>query len=412
MIITEKSKGFKLSLFAILYFVQGIISAFTTTFAKPYLDSFGVDPDLIGLMTSILLLPFILKVFYGMISDRINLFGMGHRLPYIWVSLIISALALLAAGFIRPDLNFWGFAGMIILASFAISLYDTTTDALAVDITPVEEQGLVQSVMTSGRAVGIVIMAVAIGWIAQLFGWLPVYIIMSISLLIPMVWIFQIREPAKGSAQESFDWSAFQALIKPSYLIFALYSIIVWFAYQGADGLVTFYMSKELGATESQLGYYGSIRGAGMIGGAFLTTFLIGKIGRRATTFLILGLVTTGAFIFSRAGSVGFLLGFAAIWGGIAGLTWTIHTVLSMTRADPRIAGSMFAISMAFANIGWALGDGVSTSLTDNIGFSNVFLMLSGINLLALPVIWFMFKMAPQHELALEEGDPTTVTAA
>lgn len=410
MLITEKSKQFKLSLFAMLYFVQGIISAFTINFAKPYLDSFGVDADLIGAMTSILLLPFILKVFYGMISDRINLFGRGHRLPYIVLSLIIAAVALLIAGFIRPDLNFWAFAGMIILASFAVSLFDTTTDALAVDITPTNEQGLVQSVMTSGRAVGIVIMAVAIGWIAQVFGWLPVYFIMSISLLLPLIWVLRIREPESGVTQDSFDWSAFRALVKPSYLIFALYSIIVWFAYQGADGLVTFYMSKELGATESQIGYYGSIRGAGMVGGAFLTTFLISRLGRRTTTFLILGLVTLGAFVFSRAGTIGFIMSFAFIWGGIAGLTWTIHTVLSMTRADPRIAGSMFAISMAFANIGWAIGDGVSTSLTDNIGFSNVFLMLAGVNLLALPVIWLMFKIAPKHELEAE-GDTAVITA-
>ena len=399
MLITQKSKQFKLSLFAVLYFVQGIISAFTINFAKPYLNSFDVDPDLIGAMTSILLLPFVLKVFYGMISDRINLFGFGHRLPYIVISLFIAAIAILIAGFIRPDLNFWGFAGMIILASFAISLYDTTTDALAVDITPIQEQGLVQSVMTSGRAMGIVIMAVAIGWIAQLFGWLPVYIIMAVSLMIPLFWIMQIREPKSDAAQGSFDWRAFEALVQPSYLIFALYSIIVWFAFQGADGLVTFYMSKELGATESQIGYYGSIRGAGMVGGAFLTTFLISRFGRRTTTFLILALVTMGAFVFSRAGTIGFILGFAVIWGGIAGLTWTMHTVLSMSRADPRIAGSMFAISMAFANIGWALGDGISTSLTDNIGFSNVFLMLAGVNVLALPVIWFMFKMAPSHEV-------------
>lgn len=410
MLITQKSKRFKLSLFAILYFVQGIISAFTINFAKPYLDSYGVDADLIGLMTSILLLPFILKVFYGMFSDRVNLFGRGHRLPYIGVSLIVSAIALLIAGFIRPDLHFWGFAGMIILASFAVSLYDTTTDALAVDITPRQEQGLVQSVMTSSRAIGIVVMAVAIGWIAQLFGWLPVYFIMSISLLIPFFWLLRIREPGEGANQASFDWSAFRALVKPSYLIFALYSIIVWFSYQGIDGLVTFYMSRELDATASQIGYYGSIRGAGMVGGAFLTTLLISRIGRRTTTYVILALVTLGGLVFSRAGSIGLLMGFGVLWGGIAGLTWTIHTVLSMTRADPRIAGSMFAISMAFANIGWALGDGVSTSLTDNIGFSNVFLMLAGVNLLALPVIHYMFKMTPNYEEEVE-GDTAVIPA-
>lgn len=405
MLITEKSRRFMLSLFAVLYFVQGIISAFTINFAKPYISSYGVDADLIGIMSTLLLLPFILKVFYGMISDRINLFGLGHRIPYIVISLFISTIAILIAGYIRPDLNFWGFAGMIILASFAVSLYDTTTDALAVDITPVDEQGLVQSVMTSGRAAGIVVMSVAIGWIAQEFGWLPVYYIMGLALLIPLIWLVQIREPKTGSVQESFDWRAFQALVKPSYLVFALYSIIVWFSFQGIDGLVTFYMSEDLAATDSQIGYYGSIRGIGMVGGAFLTTLLIKRMGRRWTTFLILALVTLGGLVISQTGTIGYMLAFGLIWGGVGGLVWTIHTVLSMTRADPRIAGSMFAISMAFANIGWAIGDGVATSLTDNTSFSNVFMLLAGINLLSMPVIWYMFKMGPDEEL---EADADT----
>lgn len=402
MLINSASKPYRLSLFGILYFVQGLISAFTINFAKPYLDSYGVDPDLIGTMSSLLLLPFILKVFYGMISDRFNLFGLGHRLPYIVIALVVAAAAILGAGFVRPDLYFWGFAGLIISASFAVSLFDTTTDALAVDITPVEEQGLVQSVMNSGRAVGIVVMAVAIGFIAQTFGWLPVYFILAGSLLLPLVWILRLREPKTGSVQGEFDWGAFKALLKPSYLVFAAYSIIIWFAFQGADGLITLYMRQAFDASDGQIGIYGSIRGAGMVAGSFLTAILVSRIGRQATTYLIMFLVTGGALVLSRSGTLAFVLGFGVIWGVIAGLTWTIHTVLSMTRADPRIAGSMFAVSMAFANIGWALGDGVSTGLTDNIGFSNVFMLLAGINVLTLPFIWLMFKMAPKEELATE----------
>lgn len=408
MLVNEKSKQYKLSLFGVLYFVQGIISAFTINFSKPYLDSFGVDPDLIGAMSSLLLLPFILKVFYGMISDRFNLFGLGHRLPYIAIALVISAGSILAAGYIRPDLYFWGFAGMIIIASFAVSLYDTTTDALAVDITPVEEQGLVQSVMNSSRAVGIVVMAIAIGFIADAFGWVPVYYILSISLLLPLLWLYGIREPKKGTVQESFDWRAFRALVKPSYLVFAAYSIIVWFSFQGADGLITFYMSQEFDAPDRIIGYYGAIRGAGMVGGAFLTTYLISKLGRQVTTYLIMFLISVGAVVLGLSNSIGMILAFGVIWGGIAGLTWTIHTVLSMTRTEPGIAGSMFAISMAFANIGWAIGDGVATSLTDNIGFVNVFMMLAAVNVLTIPFIWLMFRMAPKDEA---EAEPAAVAA-
>ena len=94
-LVTERSRSFRYLMFGMLYFVQGIIVAFTGNFAKPYLNSFNIDADLIGLLFTLLLVPFIFKIFYGMLSDRVNLFGRGHRLPYIVVALIISIIMMI-----------------------------------------------------------------------------------------------------------------------------------------------------------------------------------------------------------------------------------------------------------------------------------------------------------------------------
>lgn len=401
--VQEKSRSFMLTMFGMLYFVQGIITAFTQNFAKPYLDSFGVSANLIGIMVTLLLLPFVLKVFYGMLSDRVNLFGLGHRLPYIVIALLLTAVAIFIAGFVDPATSFWAFAGMILLAAFAVALFDTTADGLAVDSTPVSEQGRVQSVMTSGRAVGIIVMSVLIGWIANRFGYFPVFVILALSMLLPLFWVLQVREPKGGTVQGEFDWGAFKALLKPSYLVFAGYGIVSWFSQQGVDGLATYFMSNVFNATEPQIGSFGSIRGIGMVGGAFLTSWIVMRFGRKTAAYLIAGLVTFGALLFSAASSITYLLGIAVVWGVISGLNWTIYSLLAMTRADPRIAGTMFAISMAVSNIGWALGDGISTSLTDNWGFANVYLFLAATNLLTFPVLWWLFKMSPTSENLSEE---------
>jgi hypothetical protein len=52
------SRSFRLSMFGMLYFVQGSALAYFRNFQKPYLYSLNVDPDVIGLLTSILLLSF------------------------------------------------------------------------------------------------------------------------------------------------------------------------------------------------------------------------------------------------------------------------------------------------------------------------------------------------------------------
>ncbi|KAA3658128.1 MAG: MFS transporter [Chloroflexi bacterium] len=398
--ITDKSRSFRLTMFGMLYFVQGIIVAFTGNFAKPYLNGFDIDADLIGLLFTLLLVPFIFKIFYGMLSDRVNLFGRGHRLPYIVIALIVSMLGILTAGFIDPGANYPLFLSLIVLASFAVALFDTTADALAVDITPVDEQGRVQSVMTSGRASGIIVMSFLIGWIATWLGYLWVFIIIAVLMMLPLFWVLQVQEPPRNRSGESgFEWGAFKALGKPSYLIFALYGIVSWVMYQSIEGIVTFYMSDMLNAVETQIGTYGSLKGIGMVAGAFGTSWLIGRFGRRSTAFIVAGMISVGGILFSMAGSVTAVLVLAIFWGITLGLHWTLYMVLAMSRTDVRIAGSMFAISMAVSNIGQALGDGIATGLTDNIGFINVFRLVALINLLVFPILIAVFKKAPQTEI-------------
>jgi len=398
--ITDKSRSFRLTMFGMLYFVQGIIVAFTGNFAKPYLSDFNIDADLIGLLFSLLLVPFIFKIFYGMLSDRVNLFGRGHRLPYIVIALIVSMLGILIAGFVDPGENYPVFLTMIVLASFAVALFDTTADGLAVDITPIAEQGRVQSVMTSGRAAGVIVMSLLIGYIATELGYLWVFMIIAVLMLLPLFWVLQVKEPPRHTdGESSFEWRAFGALTRPSYLIFALYGILSWVTYQGIEGVVTFYMSDRLNAVETQIGAYGSLKGIGMVLGALGTSWLIGRFGRRSTAFVVAGLVSIGGILFSFAGSVTAVLTLAVFWGMILGLHWTLYMVLAMSRTDARIAGSMFAISMAVSNIGQAVGDGVATGMTDNIGFINVFRVVALINLLVFPVLVGVFRMAPQTEL-------------
>ncbi len=397
--ITEKSRTFRLTMFGMLYFVQGIIVAFTGNFAKPYLNTFDIDADLIGLLFTLLLVPFIFKVFYGMLSDRVNLFGKGHRIPYIILALILSMVGILAAGFVNPGENYTLFLTLIVLAAFAVALFDTTADALAVDTTPLAEQGRVQSVMTSGRAAGIIVMSLLIGWIATAFGYLWVFIIIAILMALPLFWVLQVKEPPRNpSGESSFEWGAFKALGKPSYLIFALYGIISWVAYQGIEGIVTFYMSDQLNAVETQIGTYGSLKGIGMVIGALGTSLLIARVGRRNTAFIIAGLVSIGGVAFSFAGSITAVLTLAIFWGMILGLHWTLYMVLAMSRTNARIAGSMFAISMAVSNIGQAAGDGIATGLTDNIGFVNVFRVVALFNLIVFPLLAVVFRTAPKVE--------------
>jgi predicted MFS family arabinose efflux permease len=71
-----------------------------------------------------------------------------------------------------------------------------------------------------------------------------------------------------------------------------------------------------------------------------------------------------------------------------------------MRFVDPRIAASMYAILMAFTNVGQGIGMYLSGALADLTGFSTTFLILLGINLLLLFLIPTVFRQKKEARKA------------
>ncbi|GAB4473869.1 MAG: hypothetical protein Kow00124_13260 [Anaerolineae bacterium] len=386
------SRAFRLTLFGLLYFVQGVGLAYFRNFQKPYLDGFQIDADVIGLLTGILLLPFILKIFIGMLSDRFNLLGMGHRKPYIMAGLILAAIGFGAAAFVLPSVSFTAFAAFIVLGSFSVALFDSTADGLAIDITPKAEQGTVQSVMVGGRAVGFIILSLLFGALVSSAGYRVVFLIIAAAMLIPLIWVTRIQEPEERPARQSFEWRAFREMLRPRFLLFAAYAVLYSIVSFGVDGLVTFHMSQSFNAPETQIGLYGALRGLGAALGALGAGLLFDRVGRQISGYGAIVLISIGAALIGTAPGVGMLLGLGVIWGLAWGFQETVFVALAMEIADVRIAASMFALMMALSNVGTAIGEAVATGLTDNLPFSTVFLGLAAGNLIVLPVLWALFR--------------------
>jgi PAT family beta-lactamase induction signal transducer AmpG len=102
--------------------------------------------------------------------------------------------------------------------------------------------------------------------------------------------------------------------------------------------------------------------------------------------------------LIGAASSLNFLLAIGIVWGLIWGFQETVFVALAMGLADTRIAASMFAIMMAVSNLGTAIGEGVATGLTDDIGFTAVFWLLAAVNLVTLPLLWGLFRMTAHRQ--------------
>jgi PAT family beta-lactamase induction signal transducer AmpG len=378
------------TMFAALYFVQGVIQAYQLNFFKPHMDSEGIDADRLAIVASLALLPFVIKWVYGIVSDRYSLFGRGHRVPYMEIGLVSTAAAFFAAYFIDPSESFGVLASMVLLATFFMALFDTTADALAVDVVPPEDHGRVQAWMTGGRAAGLVVLSLVFGLIADTLGYQAIFLVIAVLLLGPLWWVGRVREPAERTPAHVFDRRAFRALLQPRYLAFGLFLILAWFFFQGIDGLVTYYMSDELDSSGGIIGLYGTLKGCGMVLGAFGVARLIDRIGRRSTALVTVGAVSMGGLAFSALDGERAILAAAFFWGIAVGLQWTTYVTMSMGVTDTRIAASMFAILQTMSNIGIGAGEGVATALSDNLGFGGVFRLLALANLAVIPLLFFV----------------------
>lgn len=392
----SSSRRFRMTLFAALYVVQGIGLAYFRNFQKPYLDSTGIDPNAIGTLTFVLQIPFILKIFIGMVSDRVDLLGMGHRKPYILLGLVLAALAFGGASLALPGDNFVLFAVLITLGSFSVTLFDSTADGLAIDTTPHDEQGLVQGVMVGGRAAAFIVLSLVFGMLVQRTGYRVVFPIIGLSMLVPLIWVLRVREPAQRDTSDSFRWAAFKVMGHPRFLLFALYAVVYSIGSFGTDGLVTYFMRVRFGAAESVIGQYGALRGIGAVVGALAGGALIDRLGRKRSAYAAAVCISVAAAFFGAAAGATGVLWLGLLWGVVWAFQETLFFALAMDIADARIAASMFAIMMGISNLGSAVADGAATALSDDLGFAAVFWLLAAINLVTLPVLAGLFKKAPE----------------
>jgi len=390
------SKAYRYTIFGLLYFIQGAILSYFTGFNGIYLLSFGVSMRGVGLIGLIGMTPFVLKIFLGILSDRVNLFGGGYRKPYILIGVAVQALSLVLVPLIDPSSSFGTYALLGFILMTGMALYDTATDGLALDTTGETEQGTIQGLMVGGRALGVTVISVFFGFFADFVSWR--FAFWSLALISTLVFFLAwlIREDGKRARPE-FDWSAFRAFgrreIFSLAILGALYSFIINAV---AEIMNPFFLEKfEIGAFAA--GLYSAVWGLGIVIGGVLGGWGSDKLGHRSSvwTAMIISFAAILLFLVVPDGRIAYLV--ALGFGFAFGFYETVYFATSMARTDPRIAASMFSILMAVANIGTGIGLAVTGVMVDGWGYPVTFLILAGLNLLALPLIPPCFQEETHH---------------
>jgi PAT family beta-lactamase induction signal transducer AmpG len=386
-----QSKTIRFSMFALLYFTQGTILGYFASLNALYMLQNGLDMADVGIFSAIALIPFIIKILFGMLSDSFNFFGLGHRKPYIVIGLLVQFTCLLIVAGINPGEQYWTYVALAFLLQLGMAFYDTCTDGLALDITPQTEKGILQGFMVGGRSAGVIVAASLAGFIAQNYSWSAVFNFLAILTLVPIPFLYFIKEVFKSG--ERFDWVAFGAFKDVKVLAVSAVGLITFMVIVGANQLVNPAFSARFpGQIDlSTAGLITTIWGIGCVAGALLGGVLMDRLGDRKALWLSICTVIPSLILIAFVNSLPLVWISAILFGISYGTTQAIFFALAMKYTRPTIAASMFSILMAVTNIGQGIGLGVGGAISKGLGFPVTFIIFGGAMLLIIPFLPVIF---------------------
>lgn len=389
--MNTQSKTLRFTMFAMLYFTQGTILGYFASLNALYLLGNGLDMAKVGIFASIALIPFVIKILFGMLSDRFNFFGLGHRKPYIVIGLLVQFICLLIVARVNPGEHYWTFVALAFILQLGMAFYDTCTDGLALDITPENERGMLQGFMVGGRSVGVIVAASAAGFIAQYFNWPSVFYFLAILTLIPIPLIFYIKEVSRTPGAR-FNWSAFGAFKKVQVLAVAVVGLIVFLVIVGSNQLINPAFNERFQIDLSTAGLITTVWGIGCVIGALAGGIVMDKAGNKKALWLSILTVVPSLTLLAVVNNLPLAWVVAVFFGLAYGLTQAVYFALAMKYTDPSIAASMYSILMAVTNIGQGIGLGVGGAIAKAAGFPVTFLIFGGLMFLILPFFPMLFK--------------------
>ena len=373
--------------FAALYFVQGAALAYVVNFQKPYLLVQGIDKVTMGIFTSLLLMPFILKVFLGLLSDRVPLGRFGSRRPYMVIGLSLFAASYASISRVEPGKHFLVFATLSFVASLGLALFDTCADGWAIDIAGREEESQIQSSMVAGKSLGLILMSIGFGYIGLRLSFAWIFLCLAaLAILITLFVLWMPYKPRKMSkAIAHVGWTQWR---KKEFIAFALFGIAYSIASFGTDGLLTLHLAESAHSVSSLvIGTFGTARGVGALLGAGVYAMCSKHFGIKQSQ--VLALVFLGGGCLLPLGTLP--LGLAAgLWGACWAFQETAFVTLAMRLSRGPWAATFFAICMIFSNVGTSLGEAIAAPLVPRLGYATVFMMFAVISwgtLLFLPLM-------------------------
>ncbi len=379
-------------LLASLYVAQFLPVAFFGQTLPVFLRQQGVSLELIGL-TSLLSLPWMLKVFWSPLIDRYGWTKWGHYKFWIILMQSLMGLAITICAFISLESNFTLLlAGMLLAITFAAT-QDIATDALAIELLKPSERGFGNSIQGAGSYLGAMLGGGVILILLDSLGWTRSLLLMALGVLLLIFPVLSHQENitiAKTDYKLSF--SALVGFFQQPGIVRWILVLIVYMMGVTIANTMSRPLLVDLGMSLTDIGVMNGLIsfGGGMIG-SVLGGLLVKPLGRKQG-LMIFGILMAVAIALWTLPTLGFT-SLPILYVVAFGLHFTYSMAcvpmfaISMDNSRPGNAGFDYTLQVTIIFVGSLLAGSFSGFIAQALGYFGAFIISAILCLLGILLV-------------------------
>jgi MFS family permease len=341
-------------LFAVVYFSQGMYYVADQVRTLTLKETLGLSPSQVATFGTIILIPWVIKPIYGLVSDAFPIFG-RRRKSYFILTCALATLAALGL-WLRGEPTYWSLAGLLLVVGVGIAFTDVLTDAMMVENgKPLGLTGAFQSVQWTAISVATLLVGLVGGYLAQHrllhTGFL---LVAAFPLLALVMGTAFIHEPPAQSAREEFRaaWQGIRHAVRDRTM-WVVAGLIFFWTFSPSIGIPLFYYQTDtLKFSQQFIGILGSlIAGAGIVGAAaYGPLSRLVSLHRLIVFSIAISTVGTLAYLFYNG--VASAIAIDTLFGGVGMITQVAFLDLAARSCPKHAEGTFFALMASVFNLG------------------------------------------------------------
>jgi MFS family permease len=341
-------------LFAVVYFSQGMYHVTDQVLTLTLKERLGLSPSQVGKFGTIILVPWVVKPLYGMISDAFPLFG-RRRKSYFLLTSALAMLAGLALGLLGEP-TYGSLAMFLLIMGLGIAFTDVLTDAMMVENgKPLGLTGAFQSVQWTAINVATLLVGLIGGYFAERrelqTGFLIAAAFPFLALVMGAVFIHEA--PAKSQREEFREaWRGIRTAIRDRTMWVVAGFIFFW-TFSPSIGIPLFYYQTDtLKFSQQFIGLLGSLTaGASIVGAAFYAP-LSRRVSLHRLIVLSIAVSTVGTLAYLFYNDRTSAIAIDTVFGGVGMITQLAFLDLAAKACPKHAEGTFFALLMSVYNLG------------------------------------------------------------